>query len=106
MLPLQDKLDELQMENLFYADDTVLHFVLGSNVCIFDNFLTSIQRWFSNAKLKLNADKNEYMIIRKYKIVEHGLLRLREGGDFTEQIKVLACYIYYQFTLQRQINFV
>ena len=48
---------------------------------MFDNFLTSIQRWFSNAKLKLNADKSEYMIIGKSKIVKHGLLRLPEYGD-------------------------
>ena len=51
---------------------------------MFDDILTSFQRSFSNAKLKLNGDKCEYMIIRKCKIVKHGLLRLPENGDYTE----------------------
>ena len=71
MLPLEDKLKELGINYHFYADDTVLYFVFGSTLsqCMFDDTLTSIQRWFSNAKLKLNADKSENMIIRKCKIV-------------------------------------
>ena len=36
---------------------------------MFDDILTSIQRWLSNAKLKLNANKSEYMTIRKCKNV-------------------------------------
>ena len=80
MLPLEDKLKELEMNYHFYADDSVLYFVIGSTLSqsMFDNILTSIQRWLSIAKLKLNADKSEYMIIRKCKIVKHGLLRLPE----------------------------
>ena len=46
------------------------------------------------------------MIIRKCKIVKHGLLRLPEDGDYAEQVKVLGCYIDCQPTLQRQDNFV
>ena len=42
--------------------------------CMCDDILTSIQRWFSNVKLKLIADKIEYMISRKCKIVNYGLL--------------------------------
>ena len=56
--------------------------------------------------MKLNADRSENIIIRKCKIVEHGLLSLPEDGNYTEQLKVLGCYINYQLTLQRQINFV
>ena len=73
---------------------------------MFDDFLHSIQCWFSNAKLKLNADKVEYMIIRKCKIVKHGLLCLPKDGDYTEQVKILGCCFDSQFTLQRQVNFV
>ena len=51
---------------------------------MFDDILASIQRWFSFAILKLNADKSEYMIIRKCKIVKHGLLHLPEDGEYTE----------------------
>ena len=46
------------------------------------------------------------MIIRKCKIVKHGLLRLPEDGDYTEPVKVIGCYFDYQFTLQRHVNFV
>ena len=108
MLPLEDKLKELEINYHFYAHDTVLYFLFGSALsqCVFDNILTSIQRWFSNAKLKLNADKSEYMIIRKCKIVKHGLLRLPEDGNYTQQVKVLGFDIDCQLTLQRQINFV
>ena len=90
MLPLEDKLKELEVNYHFCADDTVLYFVFGSTVsqCMFDNILTLIQRWFNNAKLKFNADKSEYMI------------------NYTDQVKVLGCYIDCQLTLQRQINFV
>ena len=73
---------------------------------MFDDILTSIQRWFSKAKLKLNADRSEYMIIQKCKIVKQGFLRLPEDGDYTELVKVLGCYIDCQLTLQRQVNFV
>ena len=108
MMPLEDKLKELEVNYHFSADDTVLQFVLCSTLsqCIFDNIFTSIQRWFSNAKLKMNADKSEYMIIQKGKIVKHGLIHLPEDGNYTEQVKVLDCYIDCQFTLQRQIIFV
>ena len=75
MLPLEDKLNELGINCHFYADDTVLYFVFGSDLSqrMFDYIQTSIQRWFSNAKLKLNADKSEYMIILNCKIVKHGV---------------------------------
>ena len=92
----------------FLADDTVFYFEFGLTLsqCLFDNILTSIQRWFSNAKLKLNADKSEHMNFRKCKIVKHGLLRLPEHGNYTEQVKFPSYYIDCQFTLQRQFNFV
>ena len=32
--------------------------------------------------------------------------RLPENGDYTEQVKVLGCYIDCQLTLLRQVNFV
>ena len=90
MLPSEDKLTELGIRFHFYADDTVPFFVFGLafSQCMFDDILTSIQRCFSNAKLKLNAAMSEYMIIRKCKIVEHGLLRLPQDGDYTEQLKL------------------
>ena len=45
MLPLEDKLKELELNYHFYADDTVLNFVFSSTLsrCMFDNILTSIQ---------------------------------------------------------------
>ena len=94
MLPLEDKLNELEINYHFYADGTVLYFVFGSTLsqCMFNNVLTSIQRWFSNAKLKENADKSEYMIIRKCKIVKHGLLRLPKDGDYTETVSSRLLY--------------
>ena len=68
-LPLEDKLKKLGKKHHFYADDTVIFFVFGLTLCqfLFDDILTSIHRWFSNAKLMLNADKSEYMIIGKCK---------------------------------------
>ena len=45
------------------------------------------------------------MIIRKYKIIKHGLLCLPVDGGYTEQVKVLDCYIDCQLTPQRQLNF-
>ena len=56
--------------------------------------------------MKLNADRSEYIIIWKFKIVKHGLLSQPEDGNYTEQVKVLGCYFNHQLTLQRQINFV
>ena len=108
MLPLEYKLKEQEIKYHFYADDTILFLVFHSTLsqCMFDDILTSIQRWFSKAKLKRNADKSRYMIILKPKIVKHGLLRLPEIGDHTEQVKVLGCYIDCQLTLQPQVNFV
>ena len=73
---------------------------------MFDDIFTSIQRWFCNAKMRLNADKSKYMNIRKCKIVKHILLRLLENGDYIEYEKVLVCNIDCHLTLQRQINFV
>ena len=102
MLHLEDKLKEQGINYHFYKDDTVFYFVFGWILSQgkFDDILTSIQRWFRNGKLKLNADKSEY-IIRKCKIVKHGFLRFPEDGDYTEQLKALGCYIDCQLTLQR-----
>ena len=44
-----------------------------------------------DSTLVQREDTSEYMIIRKGKIVKHGVLRLPEDGDCTEQIKVLNC---------------
>ena len=101
MLFLEDELKNLEINYHFYADDIVLYFVFGSTLsqCMFDNILTSIQRWFSNnAKLKLIAIKSEYMIIRKCKKVKHGLLRLPEDDDYNEQVKFLDFYFDFQLT--------
>ena len=46
------------------------------------------------------------MVILKCKIVLLGFLCLPEDGDYTEQVKVLFCYIDCQLTLQRHVNFV
>ena len=102
MLPLEDKLKEIDIIYCFYADETVLYFVFGSTLshCMFYDILTSIQRSF---KLMLKSGKCEYMIIRKCKIGEHGLLRLSEDGDKTEQVEIVGCFIDCQLTLQRQI---
>ena len=44
MLALEHKLKELGINYHFYADDTDLYFVFGSNLsqCMFDDILTSI----------------------------------------------------------------
>ena len=62
MLALEDKLKELVINYHFYADDTDLYLVFGLTLskCMFDDILTSIQSWFSNRKLKLNAENIEY----------------------------------------------
>ena len=46
------------------------------------------------------------MIIRICKIVKHVLLRLPEDVNYSEQVKVLGCYIDCQLTLQLQVNLV
>ena len=46
------------------------------------------------------------MIIRNSEIVKHGFLSLPEVGDYTEQVKFLGGYIDWQFTQQRQVDFV
>ena len=64
MLPLEDQLKELEKTNI--STQMIPFFTLYSvdpQSCIFDSISTSIQRWFRNAKLKLNADRSEYMII-------------------------------------------
>ena len=107
ILPLEEKRKELGMNYHFYADDTVLYVVFGTTLsqCLFDDILTSIQHWFSNEKLKLNADKSGNTIFREGKIVKHGHLLLPEDGEYTKQVKFLVCYIDCQLTLQRQVNF-
>ena len=94
MFPLDDKLKELEKNYHFYADNTVHCFGFGSTLsqCMFDNFLNSSQRWFSNAKLKLNAERSEYMIIWKCKNVQPGFLLVPEDSNYIEQIKFLGCY--------------
>ena len=108
MLPLEDTLKELRINFFFYADDTDLYFVFGltHSQCTFVDILTLIQRWLRIAKLKLNADKSEYIVIRKCKIVLLGFLCLPKDVDYTEQVTVLFCYIDCQLTLQRHVNFV
>ena len=68
----EDILKELKIDDHLYAEDTVLSSVFGYTLsqCMFNDFVVSFQCWFSNAKLKLNTCKSEYMIIRKHKVVK------------------------------------
>ena len=107
MQPLEGKQPELTRDYHFNADDTVADFVfdLTLSPCMFDDILIPIHCRSSNAKLNFEADNSKYMIIPKSKNAKHGLLRLPEAGDYTEQVNVSDCYINCQPTLQRQMNF-
>ena len=63
-LALGYRLKELEINYHFYADETDHCFIFNLTLsqCMFDDILTSIQRWFSTAKLKLNAEKSDYII--------------------------------------------
>ena len=50
------RLDDLNY--LFYADNTVIYFA-SINQGAFDLILTTLQMWFSGAKLRLNSNKIE-----------------------------------------------
>ena len=62
------------MKAFFFINDATLS-KFGS-----DDSLTQIQCWFKNQKLKLNADKSQYLIIRNCKIGKHSRLRPPEDG--------------------------
>ena len=106
MMLLEDKLEELGIKYF-------LRWWYRSFFCIrFDP--QSMHVWFFLPRFNVGSAMQNWnwmrirvsMIIWKCKIVKHGLLRLLESVDYTEQVKVLGCYIDCQLTLQRQVKFV
>ena len=64
-VPLEVLFESLDVNDHFYADDTVIYFVYQASINhgAFDLRLTTLQKLFSGAKLRLKSNKTEYMFI-------------------------------------------
>ena len=67
LVPLDVPFERLDVNYHFYAYDTVIYFVYHAsmNQGAFDLTITTLQKWFSGAKLRLNSNKTEYMFVSR-----------------------------------------
>ena len=67
LVPLEVLFERLDVNYHFYDDDTVIYFVYNASINqeAFDLILTTLQKWFSGAKLRLNSNKTEYMLVER-----------------------------------------
>ena len=64
-VPLEVLFERLDFNYHFNANDTVVYVVYHASINpgAFDLILTTLHKWFSGAKLRLNSNKTEYMFI-------------------------------------------
>ena len=67
LVPLEVLFERLDVNYRFYADYTLIYFVYHASINqgAFDLILTTLQKWFSGAKLRLNSNKTEYMFVSR-----------------------------------------
>ena len=63
VLPLCDLLDSLGVFYHLYADVSMIFFVIEENIAVTTTKLNNLSNWFDGAKLKVNRDKTELMVI-------------------------------------------
>ena len=60
-VPLEVLFERLDVNYLFYPDDTVIYFVYNDSINrgAFDLILTTLQKWFNGAKIRINSNKTD-----------------------------------------------
>ena len=91
LLPLELIFKQIQINYHFYADDTVIYFVYEETVTqeMFDLIISTLQKWFCGAKLKLNPSKTEFMkLVRNNSF--NADLKLPMNSKFSNRVKFLG----------------
>ena len=91
LVPLKVLFERLDVNYLFYAEDTVIYFVYHASINqgSFDLTLTALQKWFSGAKLRLYSNKTEYMVISRKNSLNSDI-ELPTDANFSNNVALLG----------------
>ena len=100
LVPLEVLFERLYVNYHFYADDTVICFVYHASINqgAFDLILTTLQKWFSGAKLQLNSNKTEYMFVSRKNSLNCDI-ELPTDANFANNVTLLG------FTLDSRLSY-
>ena len=97
--------ERLDVNYLFYADDSVIYFVYHSSINeeAFDLILTTLQKWFSGAKLRLNSNKTEYMFVSR-KNSFNSDIELPTDANFSNNVTLLGFNLDSRLSYAKQVS--
>ena len=63
LIPLELKFKQLNINDHFYADDTIIYFVYEETVTQenIDLIISTLRKWFRSAKLNVNTGKTDFI---------------------------------------------
>ena len=105
LVPLEVLFERLELNYHFYADDTVIYFVYHAslNQGAFDLILTTLQKWFSGAKLRLNSNKTEYMFVSRKNILNCDN-ELPTDANFSNNVTLLGFNLDSRLSYAKQVS--
>ena len=91
LVPLEFLFERLDVNYHFYANDTVIYFVYHASINqgAFDLILTTLQKWYSGAKLRLNSNKTEYMFVKRRNSLNSDM-ELSTDANFSNNVALLG----------------
>ena len=104
LVPLEVLFERLDVNYHFYADDTVIYFVYDSSINrAFDLILTTLQKWFSGAKLRLNSNKTQYMFISRKNSLNSDI-ELPTDANFCNNVTLLGFNLDSRLSYTKQVS--
>ena len=105
LFPLEVLFERLDVNYLFYADDTVIYFVYHSSINedAFDLILTTLQKWFSGAKLRLKLNRTEYMFVSRKNSLNSDI-ELPTDANFSNNVTLLGFNLDSRFSYAKQVS--
>ena len=107
LFPLEVLFGRLDVNYHFYADETVTYFVYHAtiNQRAFDLTPTTLQKWFSGAKLRLNSNKTEYLFISRKNSLNSDI-ELRADANCSNSVTLLGFNLDTRLSYTKQLSYV
>ena len=107
LVPLEVLFERLDVNSHFNGEDTVVYFVYQASINqdAFCLILTTLQKWFSGAKLQLNSNKTKYMFIRRKNSLDSDI-ELPTDANFSNNVTLLGFNLDSILSYTKQVSFV
>ena len=105
LVPLEVLFERLDVNYHFYANDTVIYFLYHASINqrAFDLILTTLQKWFSGAKLRLNSNKTEYMFVSRKNSLNCDI-ELATDANFSNNVTLLGLNLDSRHSYEKQVS--